>query len=68
MWDRAADFIQRLGSPLWEIAREALADLDEYLLIHKRSFLCLADRVAGRPDAWPKPVTAETIESVYRPK
>jgi hypothetical protein len=65
LWDRAAAIVARLGSPIWDVAREALADLDEYLLMHRRSFYCLADRVAGKVE--PVPITHENIMDIYKP-
>jgi len=64
LWEGAARLVERLGDFDWETVKAKLDELDEYLLLNKRSFYCLGDRIRGRPD----PYAPIDIESIYAPK
>lgn len=64
-WKAIARLVERLGDPCLDQAREALEDLDTYLLVSKRSVYDVADRIRQRPDPWGARVTAENAEDVF---
>ena len=68
LWEGIAQCVARLGSPDLHQAREALEDLDRYLLVNKRSTYDVADRIRQKPDPWGTPVTADNAEDVFMPR
>ena len=64
-WKEIARRVERLGDLDLDQARQALEDLDLYLLVNKRSFYCVGDRIRQKPDPWGARITADNAMDVF---